>query len=158
MSAAEYDEEWAGQLGMRLLSSRVYKYFTKHSNDASFASQPEESNPAARERRQRKIEELREILQEAFNLQELTNDMTPLHKLGKCWAQKKNGTYLALSDEVADKLALMFMARQGTKNKGASIQFQTSRQRATQRFANASLGPTTLLQHRKGQIFLQTEI
>jgi hypothetical protein len=88
----------------------VYKYFTKHSSDASFASQPEESNPAARERRQREIEELREILEEAFDLQDLTNDMTPLHKLNKFWAQKKNRTYLALYDKVADKLARMFMA------------------------------------------------
>jgi hypothetical protein len=38
MLAAEDDEEWAGQFDMRLLPSRVYEYFTKHPNDASFAS------------------------------------------------------------------------------------------------------------------------
>jgi hypothetical protein len=117
MLAAEDDKEWARQIDMHLLPLRVYKYFTKHWNDASFASQPVESNSAAREHNQRKMEELREILEEAFDLQELNNEMTPLHKLDKLWAQKKNGTYLALSDEVADKLAQMLMARQGTKNK-----------------------------------------
>jgi hypothetical protein len=34
--AAEDDKEWARQLDMRLLPWRVYRYFTKHSIDASF--------------------------------------------------------------------------------------------------------------------------
>ena len=59
-----------------------------------------------------------EILKEAFDLgQELTDDMTHMRKLDKFWAQKKNRTYLALSDEVTDELARMFMTGQGTKNK-----------------------------------------
>jgi hypothetical protein len=110
-------------LDPRLLATRVYTCFLKHSADVSFASQDSEEL-TTNEDLQKQIDEMAATMEELFADagEEMFNEelgfvFTYPCSLPLFWAKKKNRTYMTLSEEVRTELARMFLDGQGSTNK-----------------------------------------
>ena len=109
-------------LDPRLLATRVYTCFLKHSADISFASQGSEA--LTNEDLQKQIDEMAATMEELFaedNGEMFSEELGFVFSypclLPLFWAKKKNRTYMTLSEEVRAELARMFLDGQGSTNK-----------------------------------------